>query len=36
MKQKAIAIARELLDVLDIETICQKTGLTVAEVQQLN
>jgi len=35
MREKAIAIARELLDVLDIETISQKTGLTIAEIQDL-
>lgn len=36
MKEKAIAIARELLDVLDIETISQKTGLSVREIQELS
>lgn len=35
MKEKAIAIARELLDVLDVETISQKTGLSVAEIENL-
>ncbi|EDX76484.1 conserved hypothetical protein [Coleofasciculus chthonoplastes PCC 7420] len=35
MQEKAIAIARELLDVLDIETISQKTGLSIAEIQDL-
>ncbi|HBB31391.1 MAG TPA: transposase, partial [Cyanobacteria bacterium UBA9273] len=35
MKEKAIAIARELLDVLDIETISQKTGLSIAEIENL-
>ncbi|UBF26873.1 Rpn family recombination-promoting nuclease/putative transposase [Kovacikia minuta CCNUW1] len=34
-KQQAIAIARSLLDVLDIETISQKTGLSPTEIQQL-
>lgn len=34
-KRKAIEIARSLLDLLDEETIAQKTGLTVAEVGQL-
>ena len=29
------AIARQLLDVLDIETISQKTGLSIQEIQQL-
>ena len=36
MREKAITIARELLDVLDIETISQKTGLSIAEIQELN
>jgi predicted transposase/invertase (TIGR01784 family) len=35
-KEKAMEIARQLLDVLDVETISQKTGLSVAEIQQLN
>ena len=35
MQQKAMEIARGLLDVLDIETISQKTGLSVAEIQKL-
>jgi predicted transposase/invertase (TIGR01784 family) len=34
-KRKAIDIARSLLDVLDAETIAQKTGLSLEEVQQL-
>lgn len=34
-KRKALEIARQLLDVLDVETISQKTGLTVADIQQL-
>ncbi|MEQ8997236.1 MAG: Rpn family recombination-promoting nuclease/putative transposase [Coleofasciculus sp. B1-GNL1-01] len=35
MNEKANAIARELLDVLDVETISQKTGLSIAEIQDL-
>ncbi|MCP2728428.1 Rpn family recombination-promoting nuclease/putative transposase [Limnofasciculus baicalensis] len=35
MKEKALAIARELLDVLDMETISQKTGLSISEIQKL-
>jgi predicted transposase/invertase (TIGR01784 family) len=35
-KRKALEIARQLLDVLDVETISHKTGLSVAEIQQLN
>jgi flagellar biosynthesis/type III secretory pathway protein FliH len=34
-KNKAIAIARNLLDVLDDATIALKTGLTAEEVRQL-
>jgi predicted transposase/invertase (TIGR01784 family) len=34
-KQKALSVARSLLAVLDIQTISQATGLTVAEVEQL-
>lgn len=34
-KRKALEIARQLLDVLDVETISQKTGLSVAEIEQL-
>jgi len=34
-KEKAIEIAINLLDVLDIETIAQKTKLTVKEVKEL-
>ncbi len=34
-KQKAIAIAKNLLDVLDIETISLKTGLSIKEIEQL-
>ncbi len=35
-REQAIAIARELLDILDIETISQKTGLSIAEIENLN
>ncbi len=35
-KRKALEIARQLLDVLDVETISQKTGLSVVEIQQLS
>ncbi|MDX2241141.1 MAG: Rpn family recombination-promoting nuclease/putative transposase [Leptolyngbyaceae cyanobacterium bins.302] len=35
-REQAIAIARQLLDVLDVETISQKTGLSVEEIQALN
>jgi hypothetical protein len=35
-KQKAIDIARQLLDVLDVETISQKTSLTVAGIKKLS
>jgi len=34
-QEKAMAIARELLDVLDIETISQKTGLSIRDIQKL-
>lgn len=34
-RAKALDIARSLLDVLDLETISAKTGLSVAELQQL-
>ena len=34
-KKKAIEIARNLLDVLPIETIVKKTGLTMDEVEKL-
>ncbi|MEM8808544.1 MAG: Rpn family recombination-promoting nuclease/putative transposase [Cyanobacteria bacterium P01_G01_bin.38] len=34
-KEMAIAIAKQLLDVLDVETISQKTGLTLAEIEAL-
>jgi predicted transposase/invertase (TIGR01784 family) len=33
---KALEIARQLLDVLDIETIARKTGLAIAEIEQLS
>lgn len=34
-KQKSIEIAKNLLDILDIETISKKTGLTIEEVEEL-
>ena len=34
-KEKALAIAKNLLDILDIDTICQKTGLNKEEVLEL-
>jgi predicted transposase/invertase (TIGR01784 family) len=34
-REKAMAIARSLLDLLDIKTISQKTGLSIAEIQAL-
>ena len=34
-KEKALSIARSLLGVLDVQTISQTTGLSVAEVEQL-
>lgn len=34
-KEQAIEIARSLLDLLDVETISQKTGLSVEEIEQL-
>ncbi|MGV0024964.1 Rpn family recombination-promoting nuclease/putative transposase [Phormidesmis priestleyi] len=34
-REAAIAIAHDLLDILDVETISQKTGLSVAEIQNL-
>ena len=34
-RAKAVEIARNLLDVLDDATIAQKTGLSVADIQQL-
>ena len=36
MEEKAKEIARQLLDVLDVETISQKTGLSVEEIYQLS
>ncbi len=35
-KNKAIEIAKSLLDVLDIKTIADKTGLSVEEIEKLN
>ncbi|NJK75306.1 MAG: transposase, partial [Microcoleus sp. SU_5_6] len=35
VKEKAIAIAKGLLDVLDEATIAQTTGLSIEEVQKL-
>ena len=35
-KQKAITIAKNLLDVLDVETISLKTGLSVEEIEKLS
>jgi predicted transposase/invertase (TIGR01784 family) len=35
-RRKALEIAQQLLDVLDIETIAQKTGLAIAEIEQLS
>ena len=35
-KEREIEIARGLLDVLDLETISQKTGLSIPELQMLN
>lgn len=34
-QETALSIARQLLDVLDVETISLKTGLSIAEIQQL-
>ena len=34
-KEEKIAIARNLLDILDNETIALKTGLTISDVQNL-
>jgi predicted transposase YdaD len=34
-KQARVAIARSLLDLLDIKTISQKTGLSILEIQAL-
>jgi predicted transposase/invertase (TIGR01784 family) len=35
-RRKALEIAQQLLDVLDIEAIAQKTGLAIAEIEQLS
>ena len=35
MRKKAIEIAQQLLDVLDVETISQKTGLSIEEIRNL-
>ena len=35
LQEGKLEVARQLLDVLDVETIAQKTGLSVAEVQEL-
>lgn len=35
-KEKALEIARQLLDVLDVETISQKTGLSVTGIQHIS
>jgi len=34
-KENAIEIARNLLDILSIEVVAQKTGLTIEEVKNL-
>ena len=34
-KEKAIEIAKELLDILSVEMIAKKTGLTLEEVEKL-
>lgn len=34
-KKKAIEIAKNLLDILDDETIAEKTGLTINEVKRI-
>jgi predicted transposase/invertase (TIGR01784 family) len=34
-KEKQIEIAKNLLDVLDIETISKKTGLSIKEIKEL-
>lgn len=34
-KEKALEIAKELLDILSVEMIAKKTGLTVEEVEEL-
>lgn len=35
-KEKALAIAKNLLDILDIETVCQKTGLSKDDLLELS
>jgi predicted transposase/invertase (TIGR01784 family) len=35
MREKALEIAKQLLDVLDDQTISEKTGLTLEAIQQL-
>jgi hypothetical protein len=35
-REQAIAIARQLRSILDVETISQTTGLSIAEIQNLN
>ncbi|MBF2026581.1 MAG: Rpn family recombination-promoting nuclease/putative transposase [Oscillatoriales cyanobacterium C42_A2020_001] len=35
-REQAIAIAQQLLDILDTETISRKTGLSIEEIQNLN
>ena len=34
-KKKAIEIANQLLDILDIETVAKKTGLSIDEIKSL-
>jgi predicted transposase YdaD len=34
-RQARITIAKQLLDILDLETIAQKTGLSVEEIEQV-
>jgi predicted transposase/invertase (TIGR01784 family) len=34
-KQAKIEIAKNLIDILDIETIAQKTGLTIEEIKNI-
>ena len=34
-KEQAIKIAKNLLDILDSETISEKTGLTISEIENL-
>jgi hypothetical protein len=35
MRKKALEIAQQLLDILDDQTIMQKTGLTLEDIQKL-